>query len=486
MATTIRDLLVRLGVDADNAELHSFDANLGKVKSSAMSLGIVLGGLGFGIAKISEAGSNAEKTRVSFETMLGSAEKADKIIKDIGKLTLESPFQFENAESTVKMMIAMGASFETVIDEVRDLGNVSAGLNVPMERLALNFGQVRTLGYLAGRELRDFAIAGVPLLDVLSEMTGKTKAQVQDMISERGISYDMVREAFYRMSNEGGRFDGLMAKMSKTTGGLASNIKDLFSLTMREIGSDMNKNIIKDVLKSFYEWGKENNNLRDTLYAVASAVLTIGGAFATWKLGTLAMNIGQLVMSLKALGSAGMLANLKLMLIGVAVAFIVAGLIELYNLLFTDKHTVFHTMLEDLKTIMDYWKTEFVNSSLGKFLGLDGASKAKAKEEGKPEEGVKKKVQNWVNWEIERRGGKKINFNNTDTKLGETAGNMFSDMWTKIKDFALEDMATRRARYNSPVFGDPSLNKPPVVNNKINVYVGDTMADDVRIIESAE
>lgn len=475
MSTTIRELFVRLGVNADQKALSNFDNTLNSVRSTALRLGAVLA-TSFGVKAIVTAGSDAEKTRISFETMLGSVEKANKLLKDINQLTLKTPFTFEEATSTVKMMLAMGASEETVIDETRRLGDVASGLNVPMERLALNFGQVRTLGKLATRELRDFAIAGVPLLDVLAQMTGKTKTEVQDMVSGGQISFDMVLEAFKKMTDEGGKFANLMEKQSKTTGGLMSNLKDLAQMAIKEIGLNFNNKHLKPLLQRLLKWGQENNNIAKSLKTILGLVVAIGAGFAMWKIGQFSMAMGKMILLWNSVGKAALFAQAKMLLVpllvGAGILTLIATVTELYNLFFTDKKTVFHYILEDLKTIVSYWKTEFVNSSLGKFLGLDPASQAektKAIEAGKePQTGVKKSLQNWVNFEIERRGGKPINFANSESKLGETAGNMFSNMWTKLKDFATEDMATRRARYNSPAFG-AGYEKSTTINATINV-----------------
>jgi hypothetical protein len=48
---------------------------------------------------------------------------------------------------------------------------VSAGLSIPIERLILNYGQVRMQAKLTGKELRDFAVMGVPLVSELAKNT---------------------------------------------------------------------------------------------------------------------------------------------------------------------------------------------------------------------------------------------------------------------------------------------------------------------------
>ena len=80
----------------------------------------------------------------------------------------------------------MGVGAENVIDTLKDLGNVAAGLSVPMQRIAINYGQVLALGRLQAREVRDFAMAGVPLIGELSKNLGKTTEEIQNMVSIRG------------------------------------------------------------------------------------------------------------------------------------------------------------------------------------------------------------------------------------------------------------------------------------------------------------
>jgi len=477
MATTIRDLLVTLGVKADGKQLMSFDQNLKAVKSSAFSLGLVLAGLGYGIKKIAEAGAKSEKTRVSFETMLGSVAKADKMIKDMRALSLETPFSFEEAESTIKMMIAMGSSFENVIAETRTLGDVAAGLGVPMDRLAMNFGQVRNMGYLSGRELRDFAKAGVPILEMLSEMTGRTKEQVQDMISARGISFQMVSEAFAKMSGAGGKFEGLMEKMSKTTGGLASNIGVLFSLAMRDIGSDANKNIIKDVLKSFYDWGKVNGNLKTTLYALAEAVFLIGSAFATWKFGTLIVNLGKLAVSIALMGKAGLLANLKLLLIGASIIFLTLVAIELMNVLFTDKHTVFHTMYEDLQNIMNYWKSEIAGSDWYMWLTNTG------KFAKPPKTAIEKEQDTAIDRRTKTPSNSFWEFLTADPKTLQTKASEFYAR-NKMLDYTPDPKTTFGAGVADRVTKENGQSKSKVPDNYY-VYINDERQDDASVVIQA-
>ena len=176
--------------------------------------------------RVIQLADNYEQAKISFTTMLGSADKAESLLSELSSFAKQTPFELTDVRENAKQLLAMGISADHIIPTMKALGDVSAGLGVPMERLALNYGQVITKGKLAGQELKDFTTAGVPLLDELSKNLGKSKTEIQDMISKGQISADMVTEAFKTMTSEGGRFADLMAKQSGTLSGMRSNFSD--------------------------------------------------------------------------------------------------------------------------------------------------------------------------------------------------------------------------------------------------------------------
>ena len=182
------------------------------------------------ISDIIKVGSNFEQLQISFETMLGNAEKATQLIKDLTKFAIETPFQLKDVSQGAKALLAFGIANEKILPTLKSLGDVAAGLSVPIERLILNFGQVKAQTILTGRELRDFAIAGVPLLGELAKIMGKTTAEVKTLISTGDVGFDVVEQAFKDMSSEGGKFFDLMKKQTASTGGQISNLRDVVAL----------------------------------------------------------------------------------------------------------------------------------------------------------------------------------------------------------------------------------------------------------------
>lgn len=230
MASTERVTIEIVGKDQASQSIKQAGSSLDTLKSKVV---ITAGDLArMGKAALEAAVNLAkpimelEQQKVAFETMLGSAEAADQMLRQLSDFAMKTPFELQGIRQNSKMLLAMGIETEKIMSTLKILGDVSAGLNVPLERLALNFGQVKTQGKLTGRELKDFAVAGVPLIDELAKSLHKSKTEIADMVSEGKIGFPEVEAAFQSMAGEGGEFNDLMDKQSKTLEGLISNLKD--------------------------------------------------------------------------------------------------------------------------------------------------------------------------------------------------------------------------------------------------------------------
>lgn len=231
---------------------RSFESQLGGLRST---IGLLF--TGFVVQKvigdIIKVGSNFEQLQISFETMLGSVEKADVLIEKITKFAIKTPFELKDVAKGAKALLAFGIEQEKIIPTLRSLGDVAAGLSVPIERLILNFGQVKTQSKLTGRELRDFAIAGVPLLAELAKVMGKTTAEVTKLVSAGEVGFPIVEQAFKNMSGEGGKFFNLMVKQTASTSGQISNLRDFIGLLQRDLFFRF-KPVIDRVVVSIQKW----------------------------------------------------------------------------------------------------------------------------------------------------------------------------------------------------------------------------------------
>ena len=217
------------------------DASVKRLDGSISGLGVGLAGLavGYGAIKAIKIAGDFEQTGIAFETMLGSVEKGQQVLKDLDTFAKKTPFSIKGVQDNAKLLLAVGIQADNLIPTMKTLGDVSAGLSVPLERLALNYGQVKSQGKLTGRELRDFAIAGVPLTAQLSKQLGVSTTAIQSMVSKGQIGFPIVEQAFRDMSGEGGRFANLMDKQNKSFLGQVNEMTESFQILARTIGQTL-------------------------------------------------------------------------------------------------------------------------------------------------------------------------------------------------------------------------------------------------------
>lgn len=233
-------------VQAINKKIDSFVQNTKEGASQIDDTFKKMGGMIAGYFTLAFAGNMVkqiamvrgefQQLEVAFRTMLGNKILADQLMQDVVEFAAITPFELSEVASGAKSLLAFGVAAKDILPTLKSLGDVSAGLSVPIERLILNFGQVKTQAQLTGRELRDFNIAGVPLISELAKNLGVAEEKISEMVSAGNIGFEDVAKAFQTMTQEGGRFANLMSEQSKTITGQVSNLKDAWNQMLNEIG----------------------------------------------------------------------------------------------------------------------------------------------------------------------------------------------------------------------------------------------------------
>lgn len=267
------------GSGTASSKLKSLNSNLSGLSLSTQKLlgvagiaGLAVGLKNLGDSAIREA-ARFEQSQVAFSTMLGNAEKAQDLLEELSEFAAKTPFTLQGVEDTAKQLLAMGIESENLISTMKTLGDIAAGVSVPIEQIALAYGQVRAANQLYGTELRQFVGAGIPLLGALADQMGVTKSEMKKMVEQGKVSFKDVEKAFEGMASEGGKFNNLMEAQSKTFNGMVSNLKDVISLFLRDAGDDF-LDFGKDVVQVLI-------NLAETqLPKIADVFLTVfSGSF---------------------------------------------------------------------------------------------------------------------------------------------------------------------------------------------------------------
>ncbi|WP_404989069.1 tape measure protein [Clostridium culturomicium] len=192
--------------------------------------------------------SDMEQYMASFETMLGGAEAAVKHLDELKKFASKTPFEIGDLAKASQTLLAFGANVEDVTPILKMLGDISLGNKEKFNSLALVFGQVQSQGKLMGQDLMQMINAGFNPLQVISEQTGKSMADLKEEMSDGLITYDMVTEAMQIATSEGGQFAGAMEKQSQTAGGLFSTLKDNFKTLVGDVFIPLSESIKTTIL----------------------------------------------------------------------------------------------------------------------------------------------------------------------------------------------------------------------------------------------
>ena len=180
--------------------------------------------------------SEFQQLEISFGTMLKSKEKANALMAQLTDLAAKTPFGLQEVSDGAKRLLAFQIPAQEVTETLRRMGDVAAGLSVPMGQLIHVYGQVKAQGKLMTNDLYQFMNAGIPIIAELSKVVGKSETEIKDMVSAGKIGFPEIQAVIKNMTDEGGLFYNLMAEQSKTLSGQLSNLEDSFANILNEIG----------------------------------------------------------------------------------------------------------------------------------------------------------------------------------------------------------------------------------------------------------
>lgn len=233
-------------------------------------------------------GGEFQKQHIALTSILGDSMKAETIFNRIKDLAVVSPFQFKELASYTKQLSAYSIPYEELYDTTKRLADISAGVGVDMGRIILAYGQVRSAAFLRGQELRQFTEAGIPLVDELAKrftkLTGvvTSAGDVFDKISRKEVSFGMVKDVLWELTNEGGKFYNMQEALAESLAGKWSNLQDAWDVMMADI-AEGNSGVLSDSLEIL-------TKLMKHWKAVAAILSSLVGAYGFYKTAVIAVN----------------------------------------------------------------------------------------------------------------------------------------------------------------------------------------------------
>lgn len=261
------------------------------------------------LTQIIEIGGEFQKQRVALQTMFKDATKADVLFGQIKELAVVSPFEFKELAGYTKQLAAFNIPYEEMYDTTKRLADISAGVGVDMGRIILAYGQVRSAEFLKGTELRQFTEAGIPLLEQLRKKfeelgeTGITVGDVFDKISRREVSFQMVKDVLWDLTNEGGQFYNMQGALADTLAGKLANLRDAYDVMLADIAQSNNSTLSKGldlITDTMSNWEE-----------LSDIILTVVATYGSYKAAIMTLTVAQKVYN-SSLGVSGLINFLRL------------------------------------------------------------------------------------------------------------------------------------------------------------------------------
>lgn len=174
----------------------------------------------------SSIAAQRETNQMSFTTLLGSADQAKSFLDKVQDMAAATPFEYDD-------LVTMAKSLKTYFntDEILPLltkvGDTGAALGMTtsdMSTIAQMLGRMQSSGKTTLEYLQPLIDRGIPVWDYLSKATGKTKQDVQEMVSKGLLPGEKAAKTIADAMGEANK--GAMGLQAQTYSGLKSTLED--------------------------------------------------------------------------------------------------------------------------------------------------------------------------------------------------------------------------------------------------------------------
>lgn len=248
------------------------------------------------IEKGREISALNEQTRISFEVLMGSVEKADALLTQLIDYAAHTPFELPQLFNVTQGLVAFGDSSKQVMEHLKMMGDVSGGVHEKFQILGIVFNQIRAEERLLIQDFKQLSIRGMLFITDLAEYLGVTKEEAKKMQRAGKISFEDVRGTLMMLTMAGHRFHNMMQLQSQSIIGLTATLKDSWGIFASKIADSLIP-LDRVILKIKIELLEAMSDLTEATHGFAGGAMV--GAVAATKL---ALAITAVSVAVKILG----------------------------------------------------------------------------------------------------------------------------------------------------------------------------------------
>lgn len=230
--------------------------------------------VGFGV----KAAADAEKAQVAYATLIGSVEKAKRLMADLQQFSVVTPFTPEQVREAGQTLLAFNIDAQQIIGTMQVIGDVAASSGADLTSVGRVIGEVFAKGKADMQDLRQLVNQGIAVFPLLQKHLGLTGSQLAKFISDGKVSFQILFDVLQKETQEGGKFFGAMENQSKTLLGVISTIQGNFTALAQKVGEALLP-LLKDLAGSLNRMLVIMSSLNPE---TASMVVKIGLAVAAF------------------------------------------------------------------------------------------------------------------------------------------------------------------------------------------------------------
>lgn len=231
-----------------------------------------------------------QQLEIAMESIIGNKARADQLMADVVNMAAKTPFSLAEVGQGAKQLLAVQEPVDDVITSLRQLGDISAGLSVPLSQLIKAYGDVRAKGRMMGQEMLQFMNAGVPIVAELAKHMDVAESEVSDLVAKGKVGFNDLKAVISNLSDEGGMFYNLMEKQSASLTGRLSNLGDSWDQMLNKIG-ESNEGILYAGIEGLNSLVENYETVLDVLKAIVVTYGAYKGAVVLLHMAEKARNI---------------------------------------------------------------------------------------------------------------------------------------------------------------------------------------------------
>lgn len=181
--------------------------------------------------------AEAEDAQIGFKVMLDSGRKAAKLMKDLERFAINTPFDMSGLQQSVTTLLGAGVGESDLLPALQTLGSLSSGDVEKLKELAIVYGQVQSKGKLLAQDFNQITEKGINMRQALADEVGVSVKDLAKTMEAGKISFEDFRNALIEVSET--KFGGILEEKSQGAIGTFNRLKEVSGGLLKDIAADL-------------------------------------------------------------------------------------------------------------------------------------------------------------------------------------------------------------------------------------------------------